>query len=458
MFLAWLENRVHAILKEQSGKPWANVSKANLPRSAFLWVEDPKRKSTWHLPYREGTGGIDPATEMYRQAGAVNLAALRAIAAAIGGARTGTPMAMPSQVRSKITNLLKKYKIGKFKENMPMKIHGTELTEQGVGLLRDAKLDKESRTIKGVAILRPTSSNKIFRESKGRRYSRAALEECVSFVNGSKAYMNHASKKQMEDSGGVRKVEDLIGYYDGGRLDESEVVRGDLHYLPARAEVVESLVEHMADKIGNSVHAFGDVGFDKSTQYEIVEHLDRLASVDLVTEPGSTVNLFETAQGEGEEDVEVDFSKITLEELNEQRGDIVQSIKDQVMSEVDDTKAMETLKEANAKLTKDVKDLKVKVDDYEVKEAAANRETEIQKFVKEAKLDDKHVTDTFRQSLREAKDDAAVKALIEDRKKLVTSAGSKDGVQGMGDEKKTDEELDESKQGSEDDYEKAVTG
>lgn len=83
-----------------STKSWASVDKSSLPKSAFLWIEgDGKTKDQWHLPYKDEEGNI-------------NLGALRAISAAIAGARTGTPMDVPSEVKTKLDALLKKYNIG----------------------------------------------------------------------------------------------------------------------------------------------------------------------------------------------------------------------------------------------------------------------------------------------------------------------------------------------------------
>lgn len=87
-----------------SNAPWSSVDKSKLPKSAFMWIEgDGKKKSQWHLPYKDSSGNI-------------NLNALRAIAAAIAGARTGKPMNIPSAVRKKINRLLKQYNIGQQKE------------------------------------------------------------------------------------------------------------------------------------------------------------------------------------------------------------------------------------------------------------------------------------------------------------------------------------------------------
>ncbi len=97
-----------------SKKPWGKITKSKLPASCFLWVEDLKKKATWHLPYKEGAGGIDLDTGMYRKAGKININAVRAILQALGGARTGTAMKVPASVRKKAENLAKRLDIGKF--------------------------------------------------------------------------------------------------------------------------------------------------------------------------------------------------------------------------------------------------------------------------------------------------------------------------------------------------------
>ena len=86
-----------------SDAPWESVDKSKLPKSAFLWIEG-EGKTQWHLPYKD-------------EKGSVNLGALRAISAAVAGARTGKPMDIPPDVKSKITALLKKYKIGEFAQS-----------------------------------------------------------------------------------------------------------------------------------------------------------------------------------------------------------------------------------------------------------------------------------------------------------------------------------------------------
>lgn len=95
-----------AIGEVLSDKSWSDVNKSKLPKSAFLWIEgNGKKKSQWHLPYKDEDGNI-------------NLNALRAIAAAIAGVRTGKSMNIPSDVKKKISKLLKRHGVGQKEDNI----------------------------------------------------------------------------------------------------------------------------------------------------------------------------------------------------------------------------------------------------------------------------------------------------------------------------------------------------
>lgn len=81
---------------EVSARSWEGVNKSKLPDSCFFWPE--KRK----LPYREGAGPINPDTGRYSKVGPINRKGLQSAWAAIQGARTGDPMSIPSEVRSRV--------------------------------------------------------------------------------------------------------------------------------------------------------------------------------------------------------------------------------------------------------------------------------------------------------------------------------------------------------------------
>ena len=96
-----------------SDASWAKVNKSKLPAQCFLIVGDMKKKTTWHLPYREGAGGIDPNTGLYRKAGPVNKGAIRALLALFGGSRGGIKnFSVPAAVKAKVQALAKQAGIG----------------------------------------------------------------------------------------------------------------------------------------------------------------------------------------------------------------------------------------------------------------------------------------------------------------------------------------------------------
>lgn len=414
---------------------WAAVDKTKLPEKCFLWVEDPNKKKTWHLPYREGEGAIDPKTGMYESPGPVNINALRAIAGVIAGARTGEPMNLPDEIKSKINRLLKKYKVGDYNKQEGKKM-GSEYHDfvESVFANSGLKHDKEKCIVHGMAILGATSVNcsKEYKGGKGRRYSEQALNSTARLINGAKSYINHATRQELEERGGVRDIRDLLGYFENGRVD-GKTVRADFHYHPTHKEWFGWIVENMADKIGGSIHAFGPSVFNKSEMMEEVEDIKYLQSADIVPEPGSTTNLFESLRRDKEKDM--DMTTIKLSDLKESRPDLIAEITKSI-KESTETKDLlaakdekiKTLEEQNKKLTTDL-------DSLQVKEALAKKESVINAKIEESKLPKEVVTEVFRKTLKEAKDETAIDELIEDRKKLVAESKT---VKGMGDENDPD--------------------
>jgi len=372
------------IIKEQSTASWDTVDKSKLPASCYLWVEDPDKKTTWHLPVYEGAGGIDPETGMYRERGEINLNALRAASAAVAGARTGKPMDIPAEVRAKLDGLLKKYKIGKYSESII-----DEFTES----LKEAKV--EDNVIRNVSVLSAHSKNR-------REYTDAALREASVVFEGALAFANHKDEE--------RDIREIIGRHRNLRFDEGKrKVYSDLVLLENQAEWVLPLVENMSDVIGNSINGKGEVHTKDGV--EIVEHIhdwDK-KSIDLVCYPATTTGLFESQS------------------------------KEEGMEEVKE------LKEKIATLEDENKKLKIEIDGYIVKEMVAKKKEEIAKLLSESKLPAEAITDTFvkiLEKVEEKKDgdkvvsvEEQIKELIEDRVKLVELDKSK--VKNMGEKSST---------------------
>jgi len=154
------------------------------------------------------------------------------------------------------------------------------------------------------------------------------------------------------------------------------------------------------------------------------------------------------------EEEEMDYNKLTLEELKKERPDVVENIvksinKDtEVKTLKDENDVLKTRVESlttekdetNTKLeavTKERDDLKKKVDEYEVSENKTKKETFIADKIKEMKLVDEAITETFKEDLMTKDEDGIVKSL-EDRKALWE--GRKTKIKNSGEEFKPNDE------------------
>ena len=122
----------------------------------------------------------------------------------------------------------------------------------------------------------------------------------------------------------------------------------------------------MADKIGLSIVANGEMSYDKETGIAEAYLLKTLHSADLVTEPGSTNNMFESGNpNEDEEDM--DLKDLTLKELFESRLDLVEAIKKDVQDKLSSKEEVDSLKKQIVDLTETNKKQKQEIDDYKIK-------------------------------------------------------------------------------------------
>jgi hypothetical protein len=439
IFAFWLNGEVKKILeRDASNRAWNLIDKTKLPPQCFLWIENKTNRRKWYLPYREGTGGINPETKMYRKAGLVNLNALKAIDEAMGGKTSTMPSIIPREIRTKIIKLLKEFSIGKYAEdikegnnimNKIINIQESSISKQFAAIA----LDKKERLISGVVLLRPTSSNSYFKGSTGTRFTENFLKSVAENINNKKWYKNHASPEEMKKHQGVRSVDDLLGYYENGRMVQG-IPKADIKYLSAQAPFVESWVEEMADKIGLSIVANGAMTYDRETGIAEATDLKSLLSADLVTETGSTVNMFES-ESKNKEEESMDYKVITMKELLEHRPDLVEGMKKGILDEVSTQEEVDSFKTQISELTETNKVQKKKLDDQEIKDKISEKKDQVDTLLKESKLDEKYVTKTFKESLVDAKDEEAIKALITDRKELVEGQKKKPGgkIKDMGD-------------------------
>lgn len=183
------------------------------------------------------------------------------------------------------------------------------------------KIDENAGIIKDVVLM---TGNKV---SKNRTlYKRTALEQAVTRYDGAKMFLDHPTKEELANRRGVRSVRDLAGVYRNIRISEGEQPKllGDLHLMSYNKDIALSIAKNPPKDTGLSLRDTGMVKQDKGVT--VVESFDGDEfSVDFVVTASLNKGLFESKQTEGGEEY-MDLTKLTLEELEESRKDLVEAI------------------------------------------------------------------------------------------------------------------------------------
>jgi hypothetical protein len=183
-------------------------------------------------------------------------------------------------------------------EAAPTLPFGKEVSERASGPRRTIVLESdrvfeganvEGRTIRNMRLLGPVPVGKSY------TYRGDALDRAVALYEGMQFFIDHA------EDGEDRSVWDLAGVIRHPRRS-SDGIRGDLESLPTDAgNLVLAIAESIPTAAGPSHHA--EVVFNEG-ETEILE-IERVFSVDLVTNPATTRGIFESrrAREEGDETV-----------------------------------------------------------------------------------------------------------------------------------------------------------
>lgn len=186
-------------------------------------------------------------------------------------------------------------------------------------VLVGTKVDREKRIVENVVLCGAESP------TRKRRYPRPTLEAARPLYEGRKIFLNH--RKKGED-GEPRDVRDLAGRIVKGtvKIDEAGKVRGNVkaHRSPA-GDLVLNLAEDDPEAAGMSHDAVGSETItDAATGWRDVDRIAEVRSVDLVSEPGTTIGFFESAnRGQG---AHMELSTVTLEQLRAGRPDLANSL------------------------------------------------------------------------------------------------------------------------------------
>jgi hypothetical protein len=264
--------------------------------------------------------------------------------------------------------------------------------------------DNGTRMIRNVAFLGAVSQH-------GYTYKQEAMQKGANLYNGVRCFINHPSKE--EEQTGRRDLMKLAGVTSNPRYEDGKI-KGDVKLLSdqygqkfwdiAHTMPTAASCSHVAD--GSMIEEGGE---------KFVDEISEVISVDLVVQGATTSNVFESAERKND----MDYSKITIEELRKLRPDLTNGlIKEGKATRDDEVK----------KLTEEKTALAETVDEYKIKEGQAKKKAEVERLLSESKLPKDAKTDVFRNQLLalESEDfEKNAKALIEDRISLVG------GVKGM---------------------------
>ena len=238
----------------------------------------------------------------------------------------------------------------------------------------------------------------------GRTYTDAAKQDCLRLYEGAKVNVDHVEHPSKHG----RPLKDRFGKLTGVRLDQAGDVRADLTYNPSHplAESVAWWAANDPSSIGLSHHAFGKT--KTSGGRVIVESVQAVASVDIVADPATNKGLFEAKNP-------MDEAKI--QELTESIA-ALKAENEALRAAAGDTTALTTLQESVSQLTSSLEALKAENATLQAKAALVEKRAKAVELCESLKLPAPARTEVFLTTLIEAKDEAGMKALIEDRRSI----------------------------------------
>jgi len=274
----------------------------------------------------------------------------------------------------------------------------------------EANIDRDNNIIRNICLLTSESRN-------GRVYLPQAIEQAAALFEGVKAFANHPLKSER---GEVRDVQDLIGKCKNVRYSQGKLM-ADLFVLESHSGWVFPLATQTPELVGISINAQGKIR--KVNGKDVVEEIVEVRSVDLVSEPAATKNLFEDVVSNDEAEF---YTGLTVEKLRQNRPDLV----DEMLMEKDTV--INQFKE-------EIQALKDELNSYKEKEKQWQKKNLMQELIKDSKLKNENITEVFKSTLLKLNADNLVELreemsnLIADREKLI--ARNSGLVKGMGHEK-----------------------
>ncbi len=176
-----------------------------------------------------------------------------------------------------------------------------------------------------VLLIKPGTSK------NNNHYPAETLARAAPLFESKRAFADHATESERRGRP-ERSIRDVVGWFDSVRAEARGLI-ARFHILESadwlRVMLVDAFMRGRADLVGFSIDAEGKVSsrIYGGRKVRWVESIERVNSVDVVTEPAAGGELVKlVASAKGEEESEVDFEKLTLEEIKEKRPDLLEGL------------------------------------------------------------------------------------------------------------------------------------
>lgn len=241
-----------------------------------------------------------------------------------------------------------------------------QITEHIADWRAELLVDRTNRLVKNVALTGTESVN-------GYRYSEAALREALPQYDGKPVFLDHARNLAQPFD---RSTRDLVGTVVNPRFETGRM-RGDIQTLDTEAgRTFVALAESKSPAVGMS-HV---VLARRNAEQTIVEKIEQVVSIDAVIFPATAATFRE---------------------------------------QTDDAPDLARLQEQVAALSEERDTLRRRVEEYDLHDTLQDRRRRAERLIEESQLPAFAVTDLWFEQLLAAGDEAAQRALIEDRKSLL---------------------------------------
>ena len=264
------------------------------------------------------------------------------------------------------------------------------------------RLDAASGVIRGVKILGLESRN-------GRSYLPEALAQAAALYEDAKVNVNHPRG----NLGGPRDYQDRIGAIRNVAA-RPEGLFADFHFNP-KHQLAEQLLwdaEHAPENVGFSHNV--EARTARRGERVVIEAITRVQSVDLVADPATTRGLFEATYSNGKGTVpfssDENWDSPQLQALKREHPELVEAL---LAEQAAETHRMQS-----------------EISRLREIESAQQKQQLVRQLLREYRLPEPETTDAnsraitsrrFVESLLAAADEAAMRALIEERAALVRS-------------------------------------